>query len=226
VRQAFDLLVFDWDGTLMDSVHSIVACTRAAMLDAELPPRSEAEIRQVIGMDLRESFERFYPEIDGARYERVVESYRCHWLCDYKDHAELFAGVPEALAELARAGHRLAIATAKSRRGLDRELARTGLADLVHATRTIDEAPPKPDPAMLLGLMDELGVTAARTLMIGDTTFDLDMAQNAGAAAVGVLCGSHVHAALAASRPLACLGRVTELPEWLAARVAAEEVAT
>jgi len=222
----FDLLVFDWDGTLMDSVHSIVACTRAAMLDADLEPRPEAEIRQAIGMNLWDSFVGFYPGIERERYERVVESYRHHWLSNYKDHSELFPGARAALEGLAAAGHVLAIATAKSRRGLERELTKTGLAALVQATRTVDEAPPKPAPAMLLDLMDELGVVAGRTLMIGDTTYDLDMARNAGTAAVGVLCGSHAESALRESRPLACLGRVAELPDWLAARGAAEEVAT
>jgi len=225
MSREFDLLVFDWDGTLMESVRSIVDCTRAAMLDADLEPLPESEIREAIGMGLFDACVGFYPGIDVARYEIVVERYRHHWLSNYKDHSDLFPGVRATLETLVEAGHRLAIATAKSRKGLERELAKTGLVDLVRATRTVDEAPPKPDPTMLLGLMDELGVPPSRTLMIGDTTFDLDMAQNAGTAAVGVLCGSHTHAVLRGRQPLACLERVAELPHWLAERGAAEEIA-
>ncbi len=224
MSREFELLVFDWDGTLMDSVRSIVDCTRAAMLDAELEPRPESEIRESIGMGLWDAFAGFYPGIDGARYEVVVERYRHHWLTNYKDHSDLFPGVRATLETLAETGHQLAIATAKSRRGLERELAKTGLAELVRATRTVDEAPPKPDPTMLLGLMGELGVPPGRTLMIGDTTFDLDMAENAGTAAVGVLCGSHTQAVLRGRQQLACLERVAELPDWLAGRGAAEEI--
>lgn len=214
----FDLIVFDWDGTLMDSVRAIVECTRAAMRAAALEPRPEAEIRTAIGMGLWDAFVGFYPGIDAARYERVVEAYRHHWLSDYKDHSDLFPGVAATLETLAADGHFVAIATAKSRKGLERELAKTGLAAVVHATRTVDEAPPKPDPTMLLSLMDELGVRRERTLMVGDTTFDLDMARNAGTAAVGVLTGSHPNEALCRSQPLACLAGVGALPEWLAAR--------
>ncbi|MEO8504839.1 MAG: HAD-IA family hydrolase [Acidobacteriota bacterium] len=214
----FRLLVFDWDGTLMDSVSAIIACTRGAMVDAGLVPRPEAEIRRAIGMGLFDSFVMFYPGIAAEKYEQVVESYRHHWLATYKDHSTLFSGVRAALDELTAQGYLLAVATAKSRRGLERDLANTGLAGVIRASRTVDEAPPKPHPGMLAGLMGELGVDRDETLMIGDTTYDLDMARNAGTSAVGVLSGSHLETELLASEPLACLSGVAALPEWLAAR--------
>ena len=119
MSREFDLLVFDWDGTLMDSVRSIVDCTRAAMIDADLEPRPESEIREAIGMGLFDAVVGFYPGIDAARYEIVVERYRHHWLSNYKDHSDLFPGVRATLETLVESGHRLAIATAKSRKGLD-----------------------------------------------------------------------------------------------------------
>lgn len=224
MQRRFRLLVFDWDGTLMDSIASIVACTRAALLDLGLE-RPEAVIRRVIGMGLRDSMEVFLPGADEAMTLRLVERYRHHWLATYKDDVELFAGTAEALTALAERGYLLAVATAKSRKGLERELEKSGLAVLFDGSRTVDEAPAKPHPQMLLDLMAEFGVPAAQTLMVGDTTFDLEMALNARAASVGVLTGSHAAADLLTARPLACLGGVSELPAWLddGARVGAGE---
>src|SRR5262245_51375497 len=130
MEREFDLVVFDWDGTLIDSVRSIVDCTRAAMTDAGLAPRTEAEIRVAIGMGLWDSFVHFYPEAGAARYELLVESYRTRWLAEHKDRSTIFPGVRAALEALSSQGHFLAVATAKSRRGLERDLAKAGLVDL------------------------------------------------------------------------------------------------
>lgn len=216
-RGGFRLLVFDWDGTLMDSIASIVECTQAALRELELAPLPEDRIRRAIGMGLRESVEEFYPGSAAEILGRVIERYRHHWLATYKDHPVLFTGAEEALRALAGAGYLLAVATGKSRRGLDRELQSTGLAPLFHASRTADEAPSKPHPQMLLDLMAELGARAPETLMIGDTGWDLAMARNAGARSVAVLCGSHLRPELEEHAPLAVLERVSELPAWLAA---------
>lgn len=217
----FDLLVFDWDGTLMDSISTIVDCTIAALsrLDGVTPPSPE-RVREAVGMGLRESIELFYP---GAREDflgELVEIYRELWIGTYRDRPALFPQARETIAALREAGYLLGVATAKSRRGLERELAATGLGALFAATRTVDEAPPKPHPGMLLGLCAELGVPPARTLMIGDTTFDLDMANAAGAPGLGLLTGSHDPQRLARSRPLAVLASVAEVPAWLAGRAA------
>ena len=222
----FDLLIFDWDGTLMDSIAAIVECTEAALrrVDGVVVPPREA-IRNSIGLGLADSMQRFFPGCDDAFMARLTEAYRALWLGGFKDRGRLFAGAREAVAALGTAGYRLGVATAKSRLGLERELAATGTGALFHATRTVDEAPPKPHPGMVLGLCAELSVSPARALMIGDTTYDLDMARAAGAAAVGVLSGSHSRAMLAASAPLACLAGVAELPAFLAALDLAEESA-
>ena len=212
----FDLLVFDWDGTLMDSIATIVDCTLDALsrLDGVVPPPRE-RVREAIGMGLRESMDLFYPGCSEAFLADLVEVYRELWIGTYRDRPALLPGARETLTPLGRAGYQLGVATAKSRRGLDRELAATGLAPRFAATRTVDEAPPKPHPGMLLGLCEELGVSPERTLMIGDTTFDLDMARAAGAAALGVLTGSHDRERLAGSAPLAVLADVVAVPAWL-----------
>jgi len=222
MRNGFRLLVFDWDGTLMDSVGTIVACTQQAIRDLGLEECPEERVRRAIGLGLDESLAIFFPGCDpvsGAEVgRRVAARYRELWLEVYKDQPALFPGAAETLAALAAAGHLLAVATAKSRRGLERELDKTGLAATFHASRTMDECPAKPHPGMLLELMDELGARPDSTLMIGDTAWDLGMARNAAAGAVGVLTGSHSRAELESAAPLACLASVRELPAWLAGR--------
>ena len=166
---------------------------------------------------LRESMDLFYPQRSDSFLAELVEVYRDLWMGTYRDRTALIPGACDTVTGLSAAGYRLGVATAKSRRGLERELELSGLGSCFAATRTIDEAPPKPHPGMLLGLCEELGVPPSRTLMIGDTTFDLDMARTAGAAALGVLTGSHGRERLALSAPLAILPTVTEVPAWLAA---------
>jgi phosphoglycolate phosphatase len=210
------LLVFDWDGTLMDSIAAIVACTQRAVAEAGVAGPDEAMVRRAIGMGLRDSMELFFPGADDQLCDRLIGAYRRHWLESFKDQPRLFPGVEATLGELAQAGYRLAVATSKGRTGLQRELDATGIGRLLAATRTVDECPPKPHPGMLLDLMRELDAAPATTLMIGDTVFDLEMARNAGVAAVAVDSGSHARAELLAAGPSCCLGGVGELPAWLA----------
>jgi len=214
--KSFDLLVFDWDGTLMDSIASIVACTRATMEELELPLLPDQTIRDTIGLGLRETLEILSPGGGEAMFERVLECYRKHWVATWRDRPLLFAGVREMLEGLAEEGYLLAIATGKSRRGLDHVLQETGLAPLFHATRTVDEAHSKPHPQMLLAILDELGVAPRSAVMIGDTTWDLEMARSAGTASIGVCTGSHGREELERLAPLTCLREVVELPGWLA----------
>lgn len=216
----FRLLVFDWDGTLMDSIGSIVACTRATLEDLGLPGLPDEKIRGTIGLGLRETVEVLWPGGGEEVFSQVLECYRKHWLATWRDLPLLFDGVPEMLAELAADGYLLAVATGKSRRGLNHVLEQTGLAGLFHATRTVDEAFSKPHPQMLLDILDELGVKAGDAVMIGDTTYDLEMARSAGTASVGVCTGSHCREELERFGPVACLEGVVGLREWLVGALA------
>jgi phosphoglycolate phosphatase len=215
VSRNFDLLVFDWDGTLVDSAELIARCIQAAGADLGLPVPSAADARHVIGLGLADALLHVFPHLPPRDYPRVVERYRAHFL--QQDAAiGVFAGVPEMLAACSQAGGLLAVATGKSRAGLRRALASTGLEDRFDATRCADEGFPKPHPDMLHHLMATLGVDPRRTLMIGDTTHDLDMAANAGVAAIAVSYGAHTGDELRARQALACCASVHELHTWLA----------
>ena len=214
-RRRLRLVVFDWDGTLMDSVGSIVACTQAAVADLGWGPVSSESIRGSVGLGLREAMLSLLPAAQHGDYERLLERYRAHWLGGLREQPFLFPGVEPMLARLEAAGLLLAVATGKSRRGLDHALEQSSLAGRFHATRTADEALSKPHPQMLLDILAELGVGAGEAVVVGDTTYDLDMARNAGTAAVAVLSGTQPREELARSGPLALLDRVAELPAWL-----------
>jgi phosphoglycolate phosphatase len=216
----FRLLVFDWDGTLMDSIGTIVACTQATIRELELGELPEQTIRGTIGLGLKETIDILSPGCGEEMYGRILECYRKHWQATYRDMPLLFGGVGEMLRGLADEGYLLAVATGKSRRGLDYVLDQTGLGTLFHATRTADEAFSKPHPQMLLDILDELGVEPRDAVMIGDTTYDLEMARSARTASVGVCSGGHVREELERLGPLACLDDVVELAPWLAKRAA------
>lgn len=216
MAERFDLIVFDWDGTLMDSAAAIVRAMQAAARDLDLPVPSDEQARYVIGLGLTDALRHAVPDLEPSAYPRMVERYRHHYLSS--DHElSLFDGVTEMIEALATRGHMLAVATGKSRIGLNRALAQSGLGAHFHATRCADECHSKPHPAMLEALMDELGASPDRTLMIGDTTHDLQMAKNARTAGLGVGFGAHPLAALEAEAPLACVRTPDELAHWLLA---------
>src|SRR6478672_5679671 len=213
-RKQFDLIVFDWDGTLMDSTATIVKCIQSAAKDLGLSVPSDAAAAHVIGLGLAEAMQAVMPDIDPALYPKMVERYRYHYLT--KDHElVLFKGVREMLADLSQEGYFLAVATGKSRVGLNRALNAVGLLSLFDATRCADETFSKPHPAMLQELTRELGQDLRRTVMIGDTTHDLQMAINAGASGVAVHYGAHAAPDLQALNPLYAAGSVLELHAWL-----------
>jgi phosphoglycolate phosphatase len=210
----FELLVFDWDGTLIDSAPTIVACIQSACRDLGLPVPDDARASHVIGLGLHDALAHAVPDLAPSEYGRVVERYRHHFLLR-DPHMSLFAGTREMLQALHEEGHLLAIATGKSRAGLSRALESTGLAPLFVASRCADQCASKPAPDMLREIMGELDVAPGRTLMIGDTVHDLQMAANAGVAAVAVCHGAHPRDSLAAQRPLGCVGDTRELRAWL-----------
>jgi phosphoglycolate phosphatase len=199
----------------MDSEARIVACLRAAGADLQLPALEDAALRNVIGLGLREAIERLYPQADPDAWRAYADRYRHYFLAGDGAASTLFHGALELVQRLHRRGLLLAIATGKGRRGLDRALAEQDCAALFHASRCADETRSKPHPQMLLELMEELDVTPAETLMIGDTEYDLQMARSAGVAAVGVAYGVHDPRRLLAHGPLACVADIAELTAWL-----------
>lgn len=210
----YELIVFDWDGTLMDSTAAIVRAIQAASRDLGLPEPSNQQARHVIGLGLVDALAMAVPECPPERYPEMVERYRHHYLSG--DHElVLFDGIEALIGDLAETGFQLAVATGKSRLGLDRALQHSGLGRYFHATRCADECFSKPHPQMLEELMDEFAVSPDKTLMIGDTSHDLLMASNAGVEALGVTYGAHLGEHLAEHGPLACFDTVEELASWL-----------
>ena len=214
MAERFELIVFDWDGTLLDSAAAIVSSILAACRDLGLPEPPESRARHVIGLGLGDALRHAVPELPESDYPRMVERYRHHYLS--RDHElTLFPGAFEMIESLAGRGRMLAVATGKSRIGLDRALEHSRLGPFFHATRCADECFSKPHPAMLEQLMDELGVVPERALMVGDTTHDLQMAKNAGVAGLAVSFGAHPREVLEAERPLACVHTPQALSSWL-----------
>lgn len=218
MERPYQLLVFDWDGTLMDSEARIIGCLAQTISDLELPGRERAQMKNIIGLGLPEAIGTLYPDADADLVRRFTDRYRYHFLSDHHAPTQLFTGAIETLRALAGQGYFLAVATGKGRRGLDRSLQETGCHELFDATRCADETRSKPHPQMLLEIMEVLGVPAERTVMIGDTEYDLQMARNAGARPVAVSYGVHERERLARHEPLACLDRIDDIVAWLADR--------
>jgi phosphoglycolate phosphatase len=211
----FDLVVFDWDGTLADSTAIIAQAIQCACRDVGEPVPDDVAARFVIGLGLADALAHVAPGLAVERHPELSARYRHHYLARDPD-IPLFDEARELLDDLADAGYLIAVATGKSRIGLDRALAANRLGERFHATRCADEGRPKPHPDMLLHLMATLRVEAQRTLMIGDTTHDLELANAAGAASVAVAYGAHASEGLEAAHPLAIVHSVAELRAWLA----------
>lgn len=210
----YDLIVFDWDGTLLDSAGAIARAIQASCRDLGLAVPGDAQARHVIGLGLEDAMRHAAPDLTAERIPEMVERYRFHYLSG--DHELLlFEGVPALLDELKAVGHILAVATGKSRLGLNRAFEHSGLGPLFEASRCADECHSKPHPQMLDELMEEFGVLPERTLMIGDTSHDLLMATNAGVDGLAVTYGAHPHDHLLEHKPIACLHTVQELDSWL-----------
>ena len=212
----FDLIAFDWDGTLFDSTAIIARCIQAAVLDVGGQKPSDEAASYVIGMGLMQALAHAAPDVPKERYPLLGDRYRHHYFA-IQHEINLFEGVLPMLAELKTRGHLLAVATGKSRRGLDEALATSTLAGTFDASRTADQTAGKPDPLMLHELMAEFDVPPERTLMIGDTTHDLQMALNAGCASVGVSYGAHEPEAFVELKPLVVAHDVAQLRDWLRA---------
>jgi phosphoglycolate phosphatase len=212
----FDLLIFDWDGTLMDSAGVIVDSIQRACADIGIPVPGERASRQIIGLGLIQALQTLLPDLPADDYPRLVERYRHHYL-GRDANIPLFSGVPDGIRDLHASGFTLAVATGKSRVGLERALDASRLGAWFTATRCADQTHSKPHPAMVLELIDELGADPAHTLVIGDTSHDLLMAANAGVASLGVTYGAHEADDLHPHAPLALLDSFVEVHAWLAA---------
>jgi len=214
-ERTFDLLIFDWDGTLADSTSIIAEALQRACSDIGCCVPDDVAARYVIGLGLADALKHIAPELPTTDYPKLSARYRDHYLAREAE-IPLFEGARELLVDFRQAGYRLAVATGKSRVGLDRALATHGVAPLFDATRCADEGHPKPHPDMLLYLMGALGVTPSRTVMIGDTTHDLLMAANAGVQAIAMTHGAHGLDALAARETFAVASSIAELRRRLA----------
>ncbi len=214
----FRLVVFDWDGTLIDSTAAIVHALRASAADLGLPVPSRERASHVIGLGLFDAIGIAVPAIEREQLPDFVVRYRHHYFA-VDGRLEPFEGVPQLLGELVDAGAWLAVATGKSRAGLDRALEQTGFARHFLTTRCADEGAPKPDPWMLRDICEELGVDPVQTVMVGDTTHDLGMARAAGAGAIAVTYGAHPRRELEAEPSLAMVDSIVELRETLLGRV-------
>lgn len=210
-----ETVVFDWDGTIADSISTIVRCMQAAAADCSLPVPGIDSVKAIIGLGLREAVVELFSEQSAATVDAVVESYRDFYLSPENREVVLFEGVRDLLELLTERGYLITVATGKSRRGLDRALAETGLHGFFVATRTVDECFSKPHPQMLNELADFTGVSAERMLMVGDGVMDIQMAVAAGALALGVATGAADECDLVASGAAGCLASVRDLSALL-----------
>ena len=210
----FDLIAFDWDGTLYDSTQIIVRCIQSAVVDVGGQKPTDEQAAYVIGMALMPALAHAAPDVPKDKYPMLGERYR-HYYAAHHNDLSLFDGILPMLQALRERQHLLTVATGKSRQGLDDALHQVALRGMFDGSRTADETAGKPNPRMLNELMAEFGVPPERTLMIGDTTHDLEMAHNAGCASVAVSYGAHGTSDFGRWKPLAVAHNVSELHDWL-----------
>ncbi len=208
------LYIFDWDGTIIDSTDKIVCSMHAAIAELGLPERSYQQAKNIIGLGLPEAVRQLYPDIAEVDSKQLRESYSRHFIAADQVPCGFYPGVTDVLAQLKSAGHQLAVATGKSRRGLSRVLANLEMTEFFDTSRCADETSSKPHPLMLHEILEELSVEVDAAVMIGDTAYDLEMAANAGMASVGVSYGAHSREMLLAHKPVSIIDRFDELLKY------------
>ncbi len=211
----YSLLVFDWDGTLMDSKAQIVNCMQSAIADLSLAPRTNEQISNIIGLGLEEAINSLYPDLKPKEIQHAAQTYREFYLFKDKTPSPLFDGVKEVLNTLKEADYELAVATGKSRRGLDKGLAETGLHSYFPITRCADETRSKPHPQMLEEILVDYNTEAKKALMIGDSEYDLQLANNANVDGFAVSYGVHDLLRLLKQDPVGFIDDINQLPKWL-----------
>ena len=210
----YDLIIFDWDGTLMDSESKIVNCFRKAAEDIEINYPGDKAVRNIIGLGLKEALAVLMPEYSDSMQQQVVDRYREHFLHLDETEMPLFDGVEEGLRQLQRDNYSLAIATGKARLGLDQVLEQTQLGEHFVVSRCADEAKSKPHPRMVLDILSETGVSSDRAIVVGDTTYDIEMAHRANTDALAVCYGVHQREKLTAQKPKDCVENFAAVLQW------------
>ena len=200
-----ELLIFDWDGTLCDSLSRIALCLQLSAADVGLPPPSLEAAKNIVGLGLDEVMQELFPGVDSATTGKLRASYSTHFIREDSTPSAFFPGVREHLEKLREQGFSLAVATGKSRKGLDRVLSAVDMTSFFHSTRCADETASKPHPAMLFSLLDEFKVAPEAALMIGDTSYDMAMARAAAVPRLAVSYGAHTRECLLAYQPIACI---------------------
>jgi len=215
MKNRFDLIVFDWDGTLMDSVDWIVRCLLVAAKEQNCELPKEQDIKDIIGLSIHKSLDRLFPELDNAARQLFIASYSKAFFSRQITENDLFAGVKEMLLHFKHTGYQLAVATGKSRHGLDKAMQGTGLDEFFDITQCADETASKPKPDMLNVIIETLDVSKERVVLIGDSTHDMEMAVNAGVVSIAVLCGANSKEQMKPYGPLLNLQTTTKLLEVL-----------
>ncbi|MCL1068156.1 HAD-IA family hydrolase [Shewanella olleyana] len=206
----YQLVIFDWDGTLMDSIGKIVDCMQSVAQELSLLVPSEQQVRDIIGLSILPAMEKLFPD-NADKYDDLLEAYKNYYLNINSTPSPLFEGIESVLTQIQAAGHTLAIATGKRRAGLDRMLAETGLGQYFVATRSADEAESKPHPSMITSLLEEFNVPPEQAVMIGDSKLDIAMANNAGVSSIAVTYGAHSLEDLLSQNPTATASKPTDI---------------
>lgn len=211
MKNRFDLIIFDWDGTLMDSVEWIVHCIQQAALHCNCAVPSAQAVRDIVGLSIENAMHQLFPDQSVENRQQIASDYTKAFFTRQFGPDDLFPGTKDMLEQFRREGYRLAVATGKKSAGLQAAIAATGLAEVFCTTRSADQTASKPNPLMIDEIVAELGVDKQRTLMVGDSVHDLQMALNAQVASVGVTCGAHSASTLQQYQPLLCLNYPTDL---------------
>jgi len=211
----YQLVIFDWDGTIMDSAQKIANCIQASARDVGVAEPTTTAAKNIIGLGLYEAMQRLFPGVSDAQINALVDSYKYHFVTGDATEQKLFAGVSQGLQALEQAGVLLAVATGKSRTGLDRAFGVTGLKSHFTVTRCADETRSKPHPQMLHEILDFTAIEPQKAIMIGDTTYDMDMARNANIAGLGVSYGVHTEAMLLDAKAISVQDTFSDMIDWL-----------
>ena len=211
MKQRFDLIIFDWDGTLINSIDWIAHCLQQAAIDCHCPMPETQAAKNVIGLSIHNAMDTLFPDVDEPILKQLISCYGLHYFSKAMNHDDLFPGVYDMLMHLKDQGYQLAVATGKTRAGLTEALTATGTEHLFCITRCADETASKPDPRMLQEIISQTQTAKERVLMVGDSIYDLQMAVNASISSIAVSCGANSAASLLAYQPLLCLEQPTEL---------------